>query len=457
VIGGGVAGLTAAITASRDAIASNSKIVVLEASSTWGGRVQSDVRPDGYVLDRGFAVFIEEYPLAKQLLDYEALKLGRFLPGALVKIQDETRLARVADPLRDPGDIFNALLAPIGTLEDKIDVVPLVLHVKSKTLEELFEEPERDTLTELKERWGFSNQIIDSFFRPFLEGIYLAPLEEQSSRMFSFVFKMFSDGYATLPEGGIGAVAQQLATTALDSGVALRSEMPVSNIIAEDKGTFIVETKDGKTRIRSNSVILATDGHIAQRIMSKVDGFEFLKDATEQPQRKVGCLYYGFDKTSPVEEPVLILNGVADRGTETNPANNVCFPSIVSKGYAPEGSNLCSVTVLGKAMEIFHGREEELDEAVRKQLSTWFPDIAKDILNDWKLLNIYSITNAQPGQFNGPAPANVNGGRNCSTFRGLLLPPGLFVCGDHMATATLNGALESGVNAGKAAAQAVNK
>jgi predicted NAD/FAD-dependent oxidoreductase len=28
----------------------------------------------------------------------------------------------------------------------------------------------------------------------------------------------------------------------------------------------------------------------------------------------------------------------------------------------------------------------------------------------------------------------------------------MFVCGDYMATSTLNGALESGVNAGKAAA-----
>lgn len=452
-----MAGLTAAITASREAKTSDCSIVVLEASSTWGGRVQSDVRPDGYTLDRGFAVFIEEYPLAKQLLDYKALKLGRFLPGALVKVENEAKLARVADPLRDPGDIFNALFAPVGTLADKIDVLPLVLHVRTTSVEEIFEEPERDTLTELKDRWGFSNEIIDKFFRPFLEGIYLAPLEEQSSRMFSFVFKMFSEGYATLPEGGIGAVAQQLATNALDSGITLRASMSVASIIVEDKGTFIVETSDCKTRIRAKSVVLATDGHVAQKIISKVDGFEFLTEAEEQPQRKVGCLYYGFEKTAPVEEPILILNGSPERGTETYPINNVCFPSVVSKGYAPEGSGLCSVTVLGNAMEIFHGKEEELDKAVRKQLSAWFPDVETHILNDWKLLNIYSIGNAQPGQLNGPAPANVNGGRECSSFRGSKLPPGLFVCGDHMATATLNGALESGVNAGKAAARVVTK
>ena len=34
--------------------------------------------------------------------------------------------------------------------------------------------------------------MIDRFFRPFYQGIYLAPLEKQSSRMFEFVFCMFA-------------------------------------------------------------------------------------------------------------------------------------------------------------------------------------------------------------------------------------------------------------------------
>lgn len=67
------------------------------------------------------------------------------------------------------------------------------------------------------------------------------------------------------------------------------------------------------------------------------------------------------------------------------------------------------------------------------------------------------IPNAQPSQLNGPFPANVNGGRACNTFRGKELPSGIFVCGDHMATATLNGALESGASAGQEAAKIAAK
>lgn len=66
---------------------------------------------------------------------------------------------------------------------------------------------------------------------------------------------------------------------------------------------------------------------------------------------------------------------------------------------------------------------------------------------------IRQIPKAQPSQYRGPSPASVNGGRPPNEYRGKELPKGLFVCGDHMATATLNGAVESGVLAGQEAAK----
>jgi hypothetical protein len=46
------------------------------------------------------------------------------------------------------------------------------------------------------------------------------------------------------------------------------------------------------------------------------------------------------------------------------------------------------------------------------------------------------------------------GSRSSTNFYGKELPKGFFVCGDHMATATLNGAVESGVTAGADVAKA---
>ena len=455
IIGGGVSGLAAALTASNIiGDKENNNIVLLESSATLGGRVQSDVTEDNYILDRGFAVFIEEYPFSKKILDYEELKLEKFNPGALVKVKGSDKLAKISDPLRRPRDTINALFSPIGCLKDKIRLLPLIFNVRRKSIEELFEEQETNTSFALRDRWGFSEKIISLFFKPFLEGIYLSPLEEQSSRMFSFVFKMFSEGAATLPAEGMGAVTKQLAEKVAASGVKLRVGKAVTRISKKDGG-FQLETLDSD-RIQAKTVIIATDAEVAEKLLAQLGGFEFLKDLPKQPQRSVGCLYYTFDTKAPVEEPILILNGMEPKGElEKFPVNNVCFPSVVCKSYAPEGSGLCSVTVLNETMKTFEGREDELDQAVRKQLATWFTDQSDTILNRWELKHIYNISNAQPGQFKGPLPANVNGGRPCTKYRDKELPDGLFVCGDHMATATLNGAIESGVNAGDAAAKAV--
>ena len=135
---------------------------------------------------------------------------------------------------------------------------------------------------------------------------------------------------------------------------------------------------------------------------------------------------------------ILILNGIGDEvGSEKQPVNNVCFPSTVNSGYAPDGYSLCSVTVLSEAMEIFKGRPEELDATVRECLGEWFQDRRSDILEQWELKKIYYVSllhpaaekgsfglwfvswssplptsmqvkNAQPSQFKGPFPASVS-------------------------------------------------
>ena len=54
---------------------------IYEASNDIGGRVQTD-KIDGFLLDRGFQIFLTSYPTAKQLLDYEALDLKPFYAGS---------------------------------------------------------------------------------------------------------------------------------------------------------------------------------------------------------------------------------------------------------------------------------------------------------------------------------------------------------------------------------------
>ena len=176
-------------------------------------------------------------------------------------------------------------------------------------------------------------------------------------------------------------------------------------------------------------------------------------------QRSVGCVYYAFQSPAPLLEPILVLNGEGKdrRNTKEYPVNNVCFPSVVQRSYAPVGYELCSVSILENALTE-HGDHDSLDAAVRKQLSTWFPDHAREIMDHtkWIQKGVYIINNAQPAHYGTGQSANIHGGRDCSKFRGVDLPNGVFVCGDHMATSTFNGALESGVNAGESVSRYLN-
>ena len=58
IVGAGLSGLSCALDLHKKGKMST----ILEASDRAGGRIQTDLHPKGYLLDRGFQVFIEEYP-----------------------------------------------------------------------------------------------------------------------------------------------------------------------------------------------------------------------------------------------------------------------------------------------------------------------------------------------------------------------------------------------------------
>jgi hypothetical protein len=74
---------------------------------------------------------------------------------------------------------------------------------------------------------------------------------------------------------------------------------------------------------------------------------------------------------------------------------------------------------------------------VREQLIHWFGEQT----NGWEYLRSYQIEHALPDQSLG------HGGVGMSPVQ---LQPGLYVCGDHRGTASLNGAMLSGRRAADA-------
>lgn len=452
ILGAGLAGLSCATELVRGGYKGEMRLI--EASDAPGGRVRTDVHAEGYLLDRGFQVFIESYPEARELFaslpgGFAGLDLQAFLPGAVVRCEGGFHL--VSDPLRRPQDLLASLVSPVGSLIDKVIVGLFSVWIRFQrveTPEDLLRLDETSTRAYLADALGLSPSIVDRFLQPFFQGIFLAPLSRQSSRMFSFVFKMFTTGSACLPAGGMGRVAAVLAD-ALPSGTVSYNTRATS-VQRSGDGGYRVSVAGGAYSLECRNLVVAVDPEAVNPLLmagARAAGVEGDEDgvrtkgggmptSVDVPEARGSlCLYFGIDGPPPVVQPMLILNGdnaMEPLGPQSErplaAINNVCFPSQVSRSYAPAGKSLASVTVVDPAALKLH--EVTLDACVRKQLELWWPDHG---VANWKLLRVYRIPYAQPAQtppYTLSSPAR--------------LQDRLFLCGDHRATATLNGAIASG-------------
>ncbi len=401
IVGGGLAGLVCA----GQLLGAGRSCHLLEAAEEVGGRVRTD-EVDGFLLDRGFQVFLTAYPEAQSHLDYQSLRLRRFEPGALIRFRG--KFHRLSDPWRRPQHAIATILSSAATLTDKLRIASFRAYTNRGSLHDLYEHPERSTIELLRER-GFSEVIIERFFRPFLGGVFLDHELHTSSRMCEFVFRMFSEGDAALPAKGMREIPRQLAKK-LPNDV-IRTNSPVETIDGHD-----VVMQSGE-RLSGRTVVIATEAPVARRLLG---------DTFPASGQGVTCLYFAADKP-PVTEPILVLNGDGQ-----GPINNLCVPSRVSHDYAPAGKSLVSVTVLGE-----HHSQDVLSE-VKSQLKDWFGAP----VDEWRHLKSITIPYALPKQ----SPPALQPVAKSSVVR-----DGVFICGDHCDTASINGAMAAGRRAAESA------
>jgi phytoene dehydrogenase-like protein len=407
VVGAGLAGLACARELSR----SGRRVLVIEAADRVGGRVATDT-VDGFRIDRGFQVYNDAYPEGRRQLDLGALRLGGFEPGALVA--EGGRLRAVADPWRRPLTALASLAGGSVGIGDALRTARLrhdaVAAFRGGRLDP--DGPvvgdERTTREELAVR-GFSAAFVRRFFEPFFGGVFLERRLDTAAPVFLFDFAMFSLGRACLPQGGMAAIPAQLA-----AGLPAAAVLTGRAVRRVEAGR--VELGDG-TVMTADQVVVATDAAAAATILPPACVGSWAQRAVK-PTRLIA---FAADR-SPLERPTLVVS--AEPG---GAIDNLTVPSDVAAGYAPPRTALVQVSVRAD----WQGDAAALPDAVRSQAATWFGAAARG----WRHLATVAVPRALPDE--SPAARRLRPPPGPVT-------PGLFLCGDHTGTASINGALASG-------------
>lgn len=397
IIGAGISGLTAAVYLHQKGY----KVQILEASDRAGGRIKTDLI-DGFRLDRGFQVLLTEYPETKALLDYKKLNLKRFLPGATV-LYDEGQF-EIADPFRRPTATFATIFAPVGSLKDKINTFFLKNKLIKISIPNIFRQPEIETISQLR-NYGFSQKMIDRFYKPFFSGIFLENDLKTSSNMFDFVMKMFSDGDASIPELGMEEIPKQLTAMLPDNSIQYNIKVTLienNQIICENGPT-----------LQADKVIIATEATaLASNYIPKA----------KQNFHQVTTVYFEA-KIAPTLKAVVILNAATNKKW----VNNLTVMSNVSEKYAPKGKVLISISYNGiPAID-----DITLAENMKTELKQWYGNQ----VDNWKILKAYRIQYALPNQ------EKVT---NELKHSEIAINENLYICGDHLLNGSINAAMKSG-------------
>ena len=398
IIGGGLSGLTAANYLHQKGV----DFKILEASDRVGGRVKTE-QIDGYRLDHGFQVLLTAYPETKRLLDYDKLDLKKFVPGAVL-LQENGSQDRIGDPLRDYSSLIPTLTASVGGLMNKMRILGFKMRLSGQSIDQIFQQPNKTTLAALREDYGFSDTIINRFFAPFFSGIFLETELKTDRRMFDFIFKMFGEGYAAVPNLGMEEISKQLA-----------SNLPTDSILTNTRVQSIdkqeVKTEDGQV-FKANKILIATQAT------------SLIKDISP----KTNTRYVSTTNVHFIADEAPLQKGIIALNTQKNRlVNNVCVINKVASGYAPAGKNLISLSIVGNTAFT----DKNLEKNIKKELKKWFGSAVEK----WEHLDTRHINYALPDQQNVSnkiAPVDLKISKN------------LFVCGDHLLNGSINAAMKSG-------------
>jgi hypothetical protein len=385
ILGAGLSGLSCASYLHK----AGKKVLVLEEKNSVGGRVASTRNERGFLLDEGFQVLLNSYPELSKLISLEQLELQSFNSGAL--IFDGVKLNLLANPFRHPRMVFKTLLNSIATVKDKILVVKLLLLAQRH--KEDSPVGQTTTLTFLQE-FGFSENFIEFFWRPFLTGVYLDPDLSVGSNFFQFLIRCFGWGEVSLPKKGM-----------VELPIQISKNIPMESLRLG-------------TKVRSwtaNEVFLENGEKIeARKVICAFDSTPEVNEAGKENFRRVITHYFTSPRLSSLGWEKWLILIPRKLGIKIS---HMALLSSVAETYGSDGAPLLSVSIVGEEKVSLESVKKEIEKVAGKPL-------------ELELVGTTEVRKALP-----IIQKETKGIETCA---------GVLYCGDRWASPSINGALRSG-------------
>ena len=311
VIGGGLAGLRAALTIQG----SGQQVHLIESEERVGGRMSSSII-DGFTIDRGFQVINPGYS-EMVALDI-ATNFHSISAGAVAQIGGYSTF--YGDPRRELRNTAVALPRVLRNINPFIALLRGIFIAKID---------KNESAEHFLKRMGVSGEIYENLMEPFLRGVFLTSLANVDARFARRVLRSLYRQVPGLPDGGVQALAQELRNRVKSIQCGER----VRQITRSGKGFSILTDNSTFT---ARKVVVATEYQSALSFNSNLPQVRFARSTA----------WYFTVENVLSKSHQLHVSSRADGPIVTSIELSSIVPS-----YSPDGRGLLSVTTLESVPE----------------------------------------------------------------------------------------------------------